>query len=331
MPHTDEGATAARLLSARYAMSTQGNYQMLWERFVTFCNAKGFTALPATPVTICSYLGHLFLRSAVRGGSLRPYLSAIAAKHSISGFASPLTDPLVLNTRKGYIAEDARRVTGPPERSAPLPARVAAIALQRALASPFPPTDAESFTQLRANGLLALNFLLCARPASIRELMTGDVRFLAQGPRIEITLRRFKYGETGVVPRIAIRVPIVDDADPVAALLRRLVAAAPASQFLFPGVRNDEPVLASLLNRITSSLIAQTGTVAPLGMKFTPRSLRSGGISSAFATGVPLELIMRISNHQDATVVRRHYLDPQTECSDEARLFFARFLPHHGG
>lgn len=222
-------------------------------------------------------------------------------------------------------------MTGAPERSAPLPANLAATALQRALHSPSPPMDAVSLTTLRSYGLLALNFLLCARPASIRELMSSDIRFNAEGTRVEVVLRRFKYGETGVVPRIPIRVPIADDVDPIATLLRRLVAAAPASQFLFPDIRQARPVSASLLNRITRALIAETTTVAPLGMKFTRRFLRSGGISAAFATGVPLELIMRISNHQDATVVRRHYLDPQTEGSDAARLFFERIIPHHGG
>jgi hypothetical protein len=43
---------------------------------------------------------------------------------------------------------------------------------------------------------------------------------------------------------------------------------------------------------------------------YTARSLRSGGISAAYAAGVPLERIMRVSNHASTAVVLRHDLDP---------------------
>lgn len=58
-----------------------------------------------------------------------------------------------------------------------------------------------------------------------------------------------------------------------------------------------------------------------------PRSLRVGGISVAYAVGVPFERIMRLSNHVSTSVVLRHYLDPLLLETAAARVFFSQFLP----
>jgi hypothetical protein len=55
--------------------------------------------------------------------------------------------------------------------------------------------------------------------------------------------------------------------------------------------------------------------------------LRSGGITAAYAVGVPLERIMRLSNHASLAVVMRHYLDPLVPPTPAARVFFQRFVP----
>lgn len=180
---------------------------------------------------------------------------------------------------------------------------------------------------MRSHGLLALNFLICARPASVRELLATDVRI--KEDVIEVQLRRFKYAETGVVPRIALRIPLTGPYDEIGQLFSRLVTSAPPSGFIFPDCTRRKSAPASFLGRAMSALIAETGTIAPLGFKFTPRSLRSGGMSAAYATGLPLELVMRLSNHTDEQVVRRHYLDPQTVATTHSALFFSRFKPPH--
>jgi hypothetical protein len=45
------------------------------------------------------------------------------------------------------------------------------------------------------------------------------------------------------------------------------------------------------------------------GERFRPRSLRSVGITAAYAVGVLLERIVRLRKHVTAVVVMRHYLD----------------------
>jgi hypothetical protein len=55
--------------------------------------------------------------------------------------------------------------------------------------------------------------------------------------------------------------------------------------------------------------------------------LRSGGITAAYAVGVPLERIMRLSNHASLAVVMRHYLDDVLTCwSHRPHPFMYRLL-----
>ncbi|CDF41176.1 unnamed protein product [Chondrus crispus] len=49
-------------------------------------------------------------------------------------------------------------------------------------------------------------------------------------------------------------------------------------------------------------------------------------MSAAYAVGLPLPLLMRLSNHTSQEVVLRHYVDTQCRRTPSARLFFERFL-----
>lgn len=274
------------------------------------------SALPAAPATVACYVGHLFGQGTVRGGSIRPYVAAIAAQHRRSGFSDPTQDPLVTSTRRGYLANDAARSAGPPMRSAPLPAACAEQALMRALA-------ASSRRDMQRWGVVALGFLLCARPTSLRMLRGGDVQF--RDCEVTIQMVHFKYGESGSAPRIALRIPVSPPADPVYRLLRALSVAAGPHGYLFTAPRGSAPMSAAALRSSLGALVK--GRPPPAGTKFTARSLRSGGISAAYSAGVRLEVIMRLSNHTSAEVVHKHYLDALLPVSASARLFFGRFAP----
>jgi hypothetical protein len=77
----------------------------------------------------------------------------------------------------------------------------------------------------------------------------------------------------------------------------------------------------------TAAGLLAVSAVAHPGSRYTPRSLRSGGIKAAYTVGVPLERIMRVSNHASAAVVLRHYLEPLLPLTPAARVFFDRFIP----
>lgn len=269
--------------------------------------------LPTTPATVTCYLGAIYASGRVRGGSIRPYIAAIGSQHRRCGFSDPTKDPLVRAARQGYRSSDLARAGGPPTRSAPLPARCALRALQSAL-------DSRSPERLQYWGLMALGFLLCSRPTSVRLLECEDVDI--RSDCVTLQMRQFKGGESGSIPRIAVRIPtpMNPTPDPISLLFRRLLeASSPNEPRLFP--QATAGTMASGLSELVSR------EVPPRGTSYTPRSLRSGGMSAANAIGVPLPSIMRLSHHTCTQTVHRHYLDALLPACSAGRIFFQRFLP----
>lgn len=309
---------ASPLLARTLSTATQEGYQRHWEAFTRYCQAEHLSALPALPYTISCYIGTLFTHGTIRGGSLRPYVAATGTQHFRFGLQEPCTDPLVVATRQVYRRQDAARTSGAPLRSATLPAPLAARALHITLASP-------STRDLQHWGLIALGFLLCGHPTSIRNLCRLDVK-LAEDD-ITLQMRVFKYGETGFTPRIALRIPLgsgPETAGCIYTLIASLVRATTAPHFwLFPSTTDSQP--ASAASVATALSLLTENAAPPPGSQFTARSLRSGGISAAYAAGVPLLVIMRLSSHHSEAVVHKHYLDALMPSTPAARLFFARF------
>jgi hypothetical protein len=305
-------AAAATLIGQSLAPSTQGAYQRLWVAFAAFCRVTGRNALPASPATVCAYLGTLFEGGSIRGQSLRPYVAAIGAQHRRLVLSDPTCHELVKLARRGFVAADARRRSGAPLRSAAYPATAAMFCLNRALAAVDTPS-------LRFWSVVSVGFLLSTRPASVLALSPDAVRVTATAVTLE--LRVFKYGESGFHPRVSLLVPTAVACDPIRSLFLRLLASTPVSAAATPWFTYRDLVAA------TAAGLQGVSARPPPGARFTPRSLRSGGITAAYAVGVPLERIMRLSNHASAAVVMRHYLDPLVPPTPAARVFFQRFVP----
>lgn len=135
-------------------------------------------------------------------------------------------------------------------------------------------------------------------------------------------MRRFKYAETGLLPRIPVRIGLTGPSDPIDMLLGSLPYSGPPSGYLFRD-RSKSKAASSGPSRIF--VTGRYCGPCPCRTQVHPQSLRSGGISAAYAAGLPLELIMRLTNHSDKKVVRRRYPDPKTPASDEGRLFLGGF------
>jgi hypothetical protein len=280
--------------------------------FDDFCRVAGRSALPASPATVCAYLGTLFEAGTIRGQSLRPYVAAIGAQHRRLCQPDPTSHELVKLARRGFAAADARRRSGAPLRSAAYPATAAAFCLTRALSA----ADTPDF---RFWAVVCVGFLISARPASVLALSPEAVRI--SGAAVSLELRVFKYGESGSSPRVSLLIPTTGDDDPIRRLFLRLLASSPAVAFATPFFSYSDLVAA------TADGLRGVAARPPPGTRFTPRSLRSGGITAAYAVGVPLERIMRLSNHASLAVVMRHYLDPLVPPTPAARVFFQRFVP----
>jgi hypothetical protein len=265
---------------------------------------------PCPPATVCACLGTLFEGRRLRGTSIRPYNASIGTQHRRLALADPTSHTLVVMARRGFAAADARRRTGAPPRSAAYPAAAALHFLYAALRAP-------TSLRLRYWATVAVGFLISARPASVVGLTPDAVRLSSDAVLVEF--RVFKYDTSGHNPRVSLYIPTWGESDPIRWLFRLLLAAAPRSSSPWFCARD--------LSAAATAGLRSVGAVAPPGTCYTPRSLRSGGISAAYAVGVPMERIMRVRNQASTAVVLRHYLDPLMPPKPAARVFFGRFVP----
>lgn len=109
---------------------------------------------------------------------------------------------------------------------------------------------------------------------------------------LQVQMRRYKYSETGIVTRTALRIPTTEAEDPLRKLFVLLLAHAEEDLgYLFTEKRAGKPAAASVMGRALSKLLNDSVARALTVMKFTPPSLRSAAMSGAFACGVPLPVI----------------------------------------
>ncbi len=69
-------------------------------------------------------------------------------------------------------------------------------------------------------GLVAVGFLICARPTSVRNIRCNDIALSHN--EVQIQLTTYKYGTSGSAPRIALRIPLLGPSDPIRSLFSRL-------------------------------------------------------------------------------------------------------------
>jgi hypothetical protein len=105
------------------AASTFKTYQGPWAGFKAFCASKGVPSLPASPLVVALYFT-LLLRTANSPSPILACSGAIFLFHSIVGFASPTSHPMVKmareiakrtklagqNARKPFLASHIRKL-----------------------------------------------------------------------------------------------------------------------------------------------------------------------------------------------------------------------------
>lgn len=87
-----------------------------------------------------------------------------------------------------------------------------------------------------------------------------------------------------------------------------------------------KPMAVTKLNMFFKDFLSCTVSTVPLGMQYSGRSLRSGGLSVAYTVGVPKGIYLHLRNHLNERVFFRHYVDPLLPPSEAARCFFGHLL-----
>lgn len=82
---------------------TQPAYQHHWESFFSLCILNNASELPATPITVVCYIGHLYGKGTGSRGSISSNKAAIASQHRRFWLSDTMKDPLVTVTHQAYI------------------------------------------------------------------------------------------------------------------------------------------------------------------------------------------------------------------------------------
>src|SRR5712671_5869637 len=287
-------AAAVDLAKAEKALSTRRAYGTDFRLFKAYCDAKGVSALPASPATVAAYLAAE--AQTAKPSTIGRRIAAIRYAHKLAGFETPTDAEGVKATMRGI-----RRTFGG-ARNKKTPAVAAKMHSMVAMAP-------EGLAGLRDRALLLLGFAGAFRRSELVALDVADIAETETG--LLVTIRRGKTDQEGAGRTSAI--PRGDVACPVKALRAWLDAAAIEAGPIFRPIDRAGTVRASRLTcrsvaKFVKAYAARAGFDATT---FSGHSLRSGFLTSAAAKGASIFKMMDQSGHKSVDTLRGYVRDAE--------------------
>ena len=330
---SDGDQMTLKLLASGLSPGTIDNYGPKFQKFVEFCNKNQLNFLPATPLTVARYLGHIACQGTVKAKSLQPYLSAINAVHRQLALPAPAKGPLIQQARKGLQQVQTRnpQYTEPEDERICLPPSVvyqlllhglAAVALLR-----LQPGDTTALLQLRDCTALVTTFLFFGRSDTGAGVEASDLQL--QAPYLVFKERRFK-GRTGILGTERVLTVDCTSMPEVPELISAYLQHRPADSTLMWRLPQDRhqwnsTVIDNMLQRQLRGL----HVVAPTGYKYTSHSLRKGAASGAYAQGVTVFRICHYGGWSATSGTVYTYIDPTLPPSPSGAYFFGWLVRNH--
>lgn len=97
----EDAAAALQQLATR--KNTRDAYQRCWDHFLGFCDARGYKPMPASPIVVAEYFGHVFRVERRAFKTLKVHRAAIRNRHLQQRFADPSNFEPVPATWSGII------------------------------------------------------------------------------------------------------------------------------------------------------------------------------------------------------------------------------------
>jgi integrase len=299
---------AADFARASKARATQAAYASDFRIFEAWCAARGLSALPPAPATLCAFLAN----EAQRGRKASTIARRIAAIKYALERAGLLGETEKCATEHRTVREvlaGIRRTVGTaPIRKAPIMPELA-IAMT---------ADAGSLRALRNRAIVLLGFASAMRRSEVVALDVRDIEWRDSG--ILITIRSSKTDQSGQGQQIGVVKGSV--ACPVAALKAWLEAAAITSGPLFVRIfnRRNQRVTDRRLAGRNIAAIVKAGAER-LGLNaadYGGHSLRRGFVSAAARKGANLLKIAEQTRHASIDMLKTYYRSEELLSADNA-------------
>jgi integrase len=267
-------------------------YAAGWRDFLSFCEQRGASALPASDQTLAAYLAALADRGA-RAATIARRLVVISQAHTAADLPSPTGSSLVRRTHAGI-----RRTIGTAQHGK-APALVDDL---KRMLDQLP----GSRVGLRDRALLLLGFAGAFRRSELVSLDVADLEFSSAG--MIVTLRKSKTDQEGRSRRPGIPYGSSENTCPVRAVQAWLESARLSSGPLFRPLDRFHRVQPTRLSAERVALIVKRRAQA-VGLdpaRYAGHSLRAGLATSAAAAGASERVIMAQTGHRSADMVRRY-------------------------
>ena len=287
-------AAALDLAKAEKAASTRKAYGTDFRLFKVYCDAKGVSALPASPETVAAYLATEAQNA--KPSTIGRRVAAIRYAHKLAGLETPTDAEGVKATMRGI-----RRTFGG-ARIKKAPAVAAKMHSMVALAP-------EGLAGLRDRALLLLGFAGAFRRSELVDLDVADIAETETGLLVTIRGSKTDQERQGVTIAIARG----DIACPVKALRAWLDAAGIEAGPIFRPIDRHGNLLPSRLTaqsvaNIVKAYAARAGFDAST---FSGHSLRSGFLTSAAGKGASIFKMMDVSRHKSVDTLRGYVRDAE--------------------
>jgi len=290
-PETTPGPLSADAeASARAALSegTRRRYAAAWCAFSAWCDAKGWSALPASPEVVSSYLRGL------AASSLRVALAAINHCHVGSGHQAPGRSDVVKSGLAGdhRLIRQARRVR---RKTGLVPGDLRTVISR---------LDLDSIKGLRDRALLLVGYAAALRRSELVGLTVDDVEIHVDRHGMRVHIRDAKTAVHDEVQFVDIQAARDLHLCPINALQEWLDAAGIDAGPLFRRIRKGGQVQSTpLTGRSVGRLVKQLASEAGLGGDYGGHSLRAGFVTSALERDIPVPAILRTTRHRCASMI----------------------------
>lgn len=283
-----EVESAKDYATEQHSPATRRAYAADMRTFTDWCDARGFTALPASSLVVAVFLASQ-ADDGVKISTLTRRVAAIRYAHQVAGEEPPTNCEAVKATIKGI----RRRNGTAPEQKAPATASVVAAMIEHCEGD---------LRGLRDRALILMGFAGAFRRSELAALTVEDLTEMPDGYRVRIA--RSKTDQEGKGEVIAIYRGT--RLRPVEAIKAWIEAAGIESGPIFLQVKKGGNVFPKALStksigEIVKAYAAKAGFDAD---DFGGHSLRAGFLTSAADSGASLFKMMEVSRHKSVETVR---------------------------
>ena len=262
-------------LDCAYAPNTLRAYRADMLEFITYCQDRNLSPLPACHLTVAAFLMQT-LQQKIKTATIRRKAASISAIHRLSYLADPTKHPEVKIT----LRKISRQLGTKFDQAYPITRRL----LDNLLAACMP-----DLRGLRDKALLLLAYDSMRRRAELVSLRVEDMEWTDDG-RVSVLLRKSKTDQQGSGHWIHLSQPATD-------ALQDWIEAAKIDQgYILRGILPNHKITSSLcesrVSRIFKSLARQAHVEERIVQSISGHSMRVGGAQDLLIQGASLPQIM---------------------------------------